>query len=232
MASSYSCPLFEISVRCGLNGFRDFCKEIGNIEGLDYQNMYEQYKCAVKSMKRTYRKPWPATVQLIRQFISQPQPSINLMTMAPAHASTNQEHTGTQAPVDTPIAPLSGAPDPPASFSTQGLHTTRPATVPVAQNQGSSVRRSQPDQATNPAMESMAKTSAPIANLGSQRLSNSVTGSSFQRLEHVDIRRGCLSARMRELLKGSVEDTTPRTNAGAVGEGRPCPPFNNNQRSR
>ena len=183
--------------------------------------MYEQYKCLVKSIERTHRKPWPATVQLIRQFISQPQQSINLMTMAPAHASTNQEHTGTHAPVDTPITPLSGAPDPPASFSTQGLHATRPATETVAQNQGSSVRRSQPDQASNPAMGSMAKTSAPIANLGSQRLSNSVTGGSSQRLEHFDILRGCLSATMRELLKGSVEDTTPRTNAGAVGEGRP-----------
>ena len=217
MASSYSCPPF-ISVRCGLNGFRDFRDEIGNLDGLDYQNMYEQYKCLVKSIERTYPKPGPATVQITRQFVSQRQ-----LTMAPAHAPTNQEDTATQAPVGASIAHSYGAPDPAANTSTQYLDPPRPATASVAQNQGSSVRRAQPNQATDPAMESVAKTSTTIAHLGPQRPSNSVSGGFSQRLEHLDIFRERISVRMQELLKGSVEDRTSRTNAGAIGEGRPWP---------
>lgn len=208
MASSYSCPLFDIPVRRGLNGLRDFCNEIGNLDGLDYQNMYEQYKCLVKSIESTYPKPWPATVRIPRQFVSQPQPS-----------ST----TATRAPVDAPNTHSYEAPDPPASIGTQYLDPPRPATVSVAQNQGSSVRRPQPNQATIPAMESVAKTSTTIAHLGSQRPSNSVSGGFSQRLEHLDIFGECISVRMQELLKGSVEDRTSRTNAGAIGEGRPWP---------
>lgn len=190
--------------------------------------MYEQYKYEVKNIESNCPRPWSAMVGINSQYVSHRQPSVNPMTMAPGQAPINQEHTGSQSLVDAAITRFSTAPIIPTSSSTERLDPT----FSVVQSQGNSIRRTQSSQSTNPATKPMAKTSTIIANSRSQRHLNSVRGDFSQGLEHLDIFREGISDRMRQLLKGSVEDETSPTNAGVIGEGRPWPRSNSNKRDR
>lgn len=208
----------DIPVRGGSDSFSKFCDKVGNAGTVNDQNMYEEYKYNLESLKQAYGDNLPSLVPIHNIYIPRATPALR------------EGQAGAQATPPVTATRLSTGPRFQSNPNRERLTLSRPAMVFGLHGQMGPLGVAQAYGVPKPKHRSMAETSNTDTMFHPHSLPRNPIGSVVTQWSwSPNLESEPISALMQELLEGSEEDWTSHTSESAVGDGRPSGAMENLQ---